>query len=363
MGVSVSTKSVANHRESSPDLDGSGSQAPPSAGTARERRWVAIHSLLHGDSPRRSGEDPQHTRTLAQLDGNLPPILVHRRSMRVIDGMHRLHAAALRGHDFIEVEFFDGTEEDAFIAAVRANVAHGLPLTLADREAAAERIITSHPHLSDRSIALTTGLSAQTTGVIRRRLGDDALGGVRIGRDGRRRPLDSADARRVASHAMAVRPDASLREIAQLAGISPATVRDVRERMRRGDDPVPLRPRSRRPASGEPPRAVPTETTPTSLDTAAAEDPGDEESDQADGAELKALLASLSKDPSLRYNARGRKLLRVLFAQAGGLEACQRMVQDLPPHSRYLIVQIARSCADEWLDFAAQLQQQLRASG
>ena len=66
----------------------------------------------------------------------------------------------------------------------------------------------------------------------------------------------------------------------------------------------------------------------------------------------QAVLRLASKDPSLRYNARGRKLLRALFAQAGGLEECQRLVHDMPPHSRYLIVQIARSCADEWLDFA-----------
>jgi DNA-binding CsgD family transcriptional regulator len=284
--------------------------------------------------------------------------------MRVIDGMHRLHAASLRGQDVIEVEFFDGSEEDAFVAAVRANMAHGLPLTLADREAAAERIITSHPHLSDRSIAVTAGLSAQTVGVIRRRLGPCAQQGVRVGRDGRVRPLDSADARRLARDALAARPDASLREVAQLAGISPATVRDVRERMRRGDDPVPLRPRDR-PSSGNgpSPHAVRAETAPTSRDTAAAKDVRDGEPDQAGSAELKALLANLSKDPSLRYNERGRELLRVLFAQAGGLEACQYLVHDMPPHCRYLVVQIAQSCADEWLGFATHLQQQLRAAG
>ncbi len=84
--------------------------------------------------------------------------------MRVIDGTHRLRAAILNGHEEIGVLFFDGTDDDAFVAAVRANVVHGLPLALADREAAATRIIKSHPQWSDRAIAEAAGLAAQTGG-------------------------------------------------------------------------------------------------------------------------------------------------------------------------------------------------------
>ena len=42
--------------------------------------------------------------------------------MRVIDGMHRLRAAILNGRSSIEVEFFDGSDEEAFIRAVEQNV-------------------------------------------------------------------------------------------------------------------------------------------------------------------------------------------------------------------------------------------------
>ncbi|MFC7729983.1 hypothetical protein [Actinomadura keratinilytica] len=69
----------------------------------------------------------------------LPPILVHRRTMRVVDGMHRLRAARLQGRCEIGVRFVDGPDADVFVAAVRANIGHGLPLSLADREAAAAR--------------------------------------------------------------------------------------------------------------------------------------------------------------------------------------------------------------------------------
>jgi hypothetical protein len=58
---------------------------------------------------------------------SLPPLLVDRRSMRVIDGMHRLMAALLKKRETIDVEFFDGSYADAFLLAVEANVAHGLP--------------------------------------------------------------------------------------------------------------------------------------------------------------------------------------------------------------------------------------------
>jgi hypothetical protein len=60
--------------------------------------------------------------------------------MRVIDGMHRLLAASMNGRDTIEIRLSDGSPQDAFLRAVEANVTHGLPLSQADRRAAAKRI-------------------------------------------------------------------------------------------------------------------------------------------------------------------------------------------------------------------------------
>ncbi|HEY1620466.1 MAG TPA: ParB/RepB/Spo0J family partition protein, partial [Streptosporangiaceae bacterium] len=123
---------------------------------------VPVAALLVGDSPRLQGESNEHIRMLAATDAQLPPILVHRPTMQVVDGMHRLRAALLRGQPTISVRFLDGSAEDAFISAVQANIEHGLPLTLADREAAADRIIATHPWRSDRWIATVTGLAAST---------------------------------------------------------------------------------------------------------------------------------------------------------------------------------------------------------
>jgi ParB-like chromosome segregation protein Spo0J len=51
--------------------------------------------------------------------------------MRVIDGIHRVEAAKLRGAKEIEARLFDGDESASYVLAVQANVTHGLPLSRA----------------------------------------------------------------------------------------------------------------------------------------------------------------------------------------------------------------------------------------
>jgi len=130
---------------------------------------IPLAAILPADSPRLAGENAGHIRVLAELQVALPPIVVHRDTMRIIDGMHRFRAAALRGDSDIEVCFFDGKEDDAFVLAVQSNVTHGLPLSRSDRARAALRILASHPSWSDRMIAGAAGVSPKTVGAIRRR--------------------------------------------------------------------------------------------------------------------------------------------------------------------------------------------------
>jgi hypothetical protein len=149
---------------------------------------VPVFSLRPADSPRLNGEDKAHIARLAQTETPLPPILVDRRTMRVIDGMHRLMAASLHGREAIDVIFFDGNETDVFLRAVQENIAHGLPLSQADRRAAAERIIATHPHLSDRAIGHSAGLAAKTVAAIRKGSSEEIpQSNTRVGRDGRDR--------------------------------------------------------------------------------------------------------------------------------------------------------------------------------
>jgi hypothetical protein len=293
---------------------------------------VPITALLPAESPRLVGENPAHVRLLARSGATLPPILVDRASRRVIDGMHRLGAARMRGRSTIAVQYFDGGPAEAFIAAVRANVTHGLPLSRHDREAAVARIVATHPHWSDRAIAAVTGLAATTVAGIRRRTeGRSRQPAARIGRDGRVRPVNSAPGRRRAGQVLADRPEASLREVARLAGVSPATARDVRDRVRRGEDPVRRR-CDRRTAAPPPEPASP------------------------------VTLRDLTADPSLRYVESGRALLRWLHARALRPAEWRAYVEPTPPHCAYLVARLARDLAREWLEFADQLERRVEGS-
>jgi ParB-like chromosome segregation protein Spo0J len=307
---------------------------------------VPLDALHPADSPRLVGEDAEHIRVLAERDHALPPILVHRRSMRVIDGMHRLGAARLRGQDTIDVVFFDGSDEEAFVIAVRANVRHGLPLSYADREAAVARIVTSHPEWSDRAIAATTGLGARTVAAIRGRIVGLPHATARVGRDGRVRPLDSTEGRLAASRLISTFPNASLREVARAAGISPATVRDVRARIERGDDPVP----ARHARAGRGMRAVARRA-----HTERARDDAEGLSTQ----ERNAVLQSLERDPSLRFAESGNRVLRWLSRRVIANEEWRDVAAAVPTHSVYILATLARRCANEWLEFARQLERRV----
>jgi ParB-like chromosome segregation protein Spo0J len=305
-----------------------------------EIRRLPISSLMPADSPRQGGEDIEHIRTLASVTERLPPIIVHRATMRVIDGMHRLAAALLRGDDTIEARLFDGTDRDAFLLAVRSNVVHGLPLSLADRICAAERILASHPTGSDRAIASIAGLGARTVGNIRARLrlgADAAIVRARIGRDGRMRPLNNAEGRVRAWTIIKERPHASLREVAREAGISPSTVRDVRQRVERGLDPVP----EKRRRAG----------------VVKSGDAGDEA--LRGRPDLLSMLRGLQSDPALRYTETGRILLRWISARAIRSDERADVVEKVPPHCSYIMADVARACADEWLELANALERRV----
>jgi ParB-like chromosome segregation protein Spo0J len=147
---------------------------------------VPIKLLKPADSPRLHGIVLEHVRHLASSGAQSTPILVHRETMRVIDGMHRLRVAQIKGEAEIQVAYFDGDAEDAFIQAVVENNTRGLPLQLSDRKAAALRILTAHPDWSDRSIGKTAHLSAKTVALIRRAAGPRIpQPTARLGQDGR----------------------------------------------------------------------------------------------------------------------------------------------------------------------------------
>lgn len=323
---------------------------------------VPVFSLRAADSPRLNGEDKAHIARLAEMDTPLPPILVDRRTLRVIDGMHRLLAASLQGRETIDVIFFDGKADDVFLRAVQENIAHGLPLSQADRRAAAERIIASHPHLSDRAIGHSVGLAAKTVATIRRGSSEEIpQSNARVGRDGRVRPLDSGVGRRRAAELLAQQPDASLRDVARAAGISPATVLDVRKRLERGESPVPERAAANAARAGL--RGIGLSGTGAETDAGhdgASAQAGQSSSRVASPPDPAVAVEKLLRDPSLRNNERGKGMLRLLHVNAAGAEQLPDAAAAVPPHCVGIIVELARQYATMWQDFARELDGRAR---
>src|SRR3954468_9830496 len=85
---------------------------------------MEIGSLELSGSPRLAGADPEHVEAMVALQGDLPPIVVHRPTRRRIDGTHRVQAALRRGETVIAGRFFDGPEAEAFVLSVWLNVSH-----------------------------------------------------------------------------------------------------------------------------------------------------------------------------------------------------------------------------------------------
>jgi ParB-like chromosome segregation protein Spo0J len=330
--------------------------------SAPEVVTVPLLSVRPGDSPRLNGENKAHIARLAEIETPLPPILVDRHTMRVIDGMHRLMAASLQGKETIDVIFCHGSAADVFLLAVQENVVHGLPLSQADRRVAAERIIGTHPHMSDRAIGQAAGLSAKVVAAIRRHLSDDApQSNTRIGKDGVARPLDSGQGRELAAKLLTDQPEATLRYVARASGISPATVLDVRRRLERGEPPVPRK-----------------FTTSGSCGKVGGTGDGVDDGADAqaeDGAKAAAARSApqpsaapaptatvqkLLRDPSLRNNEQGKGMLRLLQINAMGAEQLPSMTDSIPPHCVSTIVRLARQYAEMWQEFSHDLGERAR---
>lgn len=323
-------------------------RAADSDKAARNRpiEHVSVSKLIDADSPRLKGEDKEHIERLAGIGpDSCPPILVHINTMRVIDGMHRLRAAVLRGQDEVEVEYFEGSDQEAFLLAVTENTAHGLPLTLADRRAAAARIIATHPFLSDRTIGKHTGLSHNTVAVVRSAESLDWGPAQRVGADGRSRPMSSQGGRRRALEVITGRPEASLREIAAAAGVSIGTAHDVRKRIERGADPVNVGVRS----------------------TSARRGSGLKDAGRAAGrprrewrSSIVDIFQSLARDPKLKYAEQGRLLLRWVNCHAVGVNDWRKLIEAVPRHRVPDLTAIAEQCSEAWREFGQELERSMQ---
>lgn len=287
-------------------------------------------------SPRKGGEDADHVRTLAESAATLPPVVVHRPTMQVIDGLHRLRAAQLVGETTIAAVFFDGDVKEAFVLAVRLNAVHGLPLTLADRKAAAREIFSLYPQWSDRRIAGVAGVSPKTVSAIRRRSTVEFPHPTsRIGRNGVLY-RSNEQTRRLAAELFTANPEASAREIAVAAGVSVTTAKDVRKRLRNGEESAPF---------GK------------STGSVAGRDPVDKPAKGIDAgpeghrSDTAYVMDWMRRDPSLRFTESGRAVLRWLEVPFGGADP-ETVVDKIPSHCAPGLAEVARQRSRDWIQLA-----------
>ncbi|HLK00928.1 MAG TPA: ParB N-terminal domain-containing protein [Streptosporangiaceae bacterium] len=299
---------------------------------------LPLSSLNPGFYLRHSGTSAAHVQLLvdAASSAQFPPIIVQENGLRIIDGLHRFEAAKQCGQTSITAKVVDCDDEEALVLAIKSNTLHGLPLTKADRVSGAKRILAAHPDWSDRAVAEVAGLSAKTVAVLRNRSAPESRPpSKRLGRDGKLHPVSGAEGRRRVADYIAAHPDATLRQIAKEVDVSLGTAHDVRDRLRRGVEPVHSA--SARPDGG---------SRRTTLRRATLRRPT--------WTEVSGKLAS---DPALRYTEGGRAFLRWMSRHAEATDEWQVFGHAIPGHWLPEVRLLADSIVDEWRSFADWLRQ------
>jgi ParB-like nuclease domain len=342
---------------------------------------VPIDLLTPGFHLRQEGTDPAHVRLLADAAGSvkLPPILIQKNGSRIIDGLHRLEVAKLRGEWNINARVVDCTDSEALVLAIRSNTLHGLPLSRADRISGAKRVLAAHPDWSDRAVAAITGLSAKSIASLRNSsTWDTQFTGKRLGRDGKRHPVLPTEGRRRAAEYIRAHPDASLRQIARETDVSLGTVHDVKDKLRRGLAPVPAAPEA--PETPMAPVMAMRPTDQAAGAPAALRAAGDLRSalQSQPSAPVRAIRtearparrlawpmisAKLASDPSLRYTEGGRAFLRWMTGHCLGADDWREFIDAIPQHWLPEVGRIAASMSEEWGQFAERLGTRLEAAG
>jgi ParB-like nuclease domain len=313
---------------------------------------IPLSLLENGLFLRGAGTDTAHVKLLADAAGSseLPPILVQKGNYRIVDGMHRVEAARLRGEKSIKAQLIPCTDQDAFILALKTNTLHGLPLSRRDRIFGAKHILAWHPDWSDRGVAAATGLGAKTIAGLRHHSADGIQQfSKRVGRDGKRHPLTAAEGRRRAVEYMMARPDAPLRQVAREVDVSLATAQDVRTRMRRGTDPITV---GRQRPSPKPAARPLAEDGASLRNVANTHGIRPSSPDPSWG----LISAKLATDPSLRYTEGGRKFFRWMSMYATHASEWNEFSDAIPSHWLKDVYVAVNETLDELHHFADELR-------
>jgi ParB-like chromosome segregation protein Spo0J len=212
---------------------------------------VALTDLRYGPPVRAERLDLNHVERLALVLDACPPIVVQADTGKVLDGFHRWNAATRLNRSTIRAVVVDCVDAEALELAVKTNLAHGLPLTIAERKGVARSLVET-TDWSDSRIASACGLTDKTVAELRPRpTSETPRLDTRSGRDGKRRPVDPAAVRDEIAALIDEKPNLSDREVALRTKSSPSTVGDVRKRKNEGEPVLPPKLQAVPPASTE----------------------------------------------------------------------------------------------------------------
>lgn len=140
-----------------------------------EWRWVPKTTVFIDESilPRDGGVDPALVREYASVWHDLPPIRVQRSTYRLIDGAHRYNAAFenAAGTDHVKILEEDIDDEDMILQAYDANIRHGRPLTLKERQKYVRILIDRFPNSPISELARRANVDSMTVDRIRESAG------------------------------------------------------------------------------------------------------------------------------------------------------------------------------------------------
>jgi transposase len=119
---------------------------------------------------------------------HFPPVILFgppdAEKLYLADGFHRLFAHERCDRTTIAAEIHEGGQREALLYALRANAAHGLRRTSADKRKAIEIALQHFPELSNVAIAELCGVSESSV----RNHRESAQNGKRVGLDGKCHP-------------------------------------------------------------------------------------------------------------------------------------------------------------------------------
>lgn len=158
--------------------------------------WIPTGSIYLRDDlqPRiESGLDTDTARRYADAFDLLPPVLVQRGTLHLIDGRHRVRAAYLANPQryYIKATELDVADEEMIWVAVEANSSHGRGSTQKERLYWAQKALEQHPEWADALIAKITGCSRQYVWEKRGKNEAAAATKARVGRDGKTRDVSN----------------------------------------------------------------------------------------------------------------------------------------------------------------------------